>query len=123
MTELGDLTPHEQERVRKCEKEIGYRFKNSRLLLQALTHSSTQGGGGLFSNERLEFLGDSVLGLAVSEFLYNFLENCNEGELTQIKSVVVSTTVLAARSLCSAMYARRASRSARAFSDQRMGIR
>jgi ribonuclease-3 len=46
----------------------------------------------------LEFLGDSILGLTVSEFLYNFLENCDEGELTQIKSVVVSTSILAAES-------------------------
>jgi len=89
-----DLTPKEVESIRKCEEEIGYRFKNPGLLLQALTHSSAQ-GRGISSNERLEFLGDSVLGLTVSEFLYNFLEGCDEGELTQIKSVVVSTTVLA----------------------------
>ena len=63
-------------------------------MLQALTHSSTQ-SESLLSNERLEFLGDSVLGLAISEFLYNFLENCDEGDLTQIKSVVVSTATLA----------------------------
>ena len=97
MTERPELGPHELDRVTRCEAEIGFHFENPQALLQALTHSSAQ-GRGLASNERLEFLGDSVLGLAVSEFLYNFLEDCDEGELTQIKSVVVSTTVLARES-------------------------
>lgn len=94
MTETADLTPEELERVHECEHDIGYRFNRPRLLLHALTHSSTQ-NEDLPSNERLEFLGDSVLGLAMSEFLFNFLENGDEGELTQIKSVVVSTATLA----------------------------
>jgi len=100
MTELVDdweLTPEAAGLVEQCEAEIGYHFREPKLLLQALTHASAQ-GRGLASNERLEFLGDSVLGLTVSEFLYNFLEGCDEGTLTEIKSVVVSTTVLAAES-------------------------
>ena len=97
MQEERELTAQENESVAKCEEEIGFRFENPRLLLQALTHSSAQ-GRGFDSNERLEFLGDSILGLTVSEFLYNFLENCDEGELTQIKSVVVSTNILAEES-------------------------
>lgn len=98
MREKPELTPEVLNRIHKCEAAIGYRFKNPKLLLQALTHSSIQSVVGLSSNERLEFLGDSVLGLVVAEFLYNFLDDCDEGELTRIKSVVVSTNTLAAES-------------------------
>lgn len=87
----------ELERLTSCEQRIGYRFHDSTYLFQALTHSSIK----TFeqpSNERLEFLGDSILGLVMTEFLYNFYTDKDEGELTQIKSVVVSTTVLARES-------------------------
>ena len=97
MQEEPELTPEILQTLRECEEHIGYHFRDPRLLLQALTHASAQ-SRGFPSNERLEFLGDSVLGLAISEFLYNFLEGCDEGELTQIKSFVVSTNVLAAES-------------------------
>jgi ribonuclease III len=93
-TDVWELTPEAAELAKQCEAGIGYRFRDQKILLQALTHASAQ-GHGLTSNERLEFLGDSVLGLTVSEFLYNFLEGCDEGTLTQIKSVVVSTAILA----------------------------
>jgi ribonuclease-3 len=83
--------------LRDCEARIGYRFRDLRLLVQALTHSSIKTLDNP-SNERLEFLGDSVLGLVMTEFLYNFFQDCDEGELTQIKSVVVSTAVLAGES-------------------------
>jgi len=88
------ISPEDQERIRKCEEGIGYHFQNPQLILEALTHSSARTSPHR-SNERLEFLGDSVLGLIISEFLYNFIESGDEGELTQIKSVVVSTPVLA----------------------------
>ncbi len=88
----SDLT-----RICSCEKEIGYRFREPSLLLQALTHSSIKTADNP-SNERLEFLGDSVLGLVMTEFLYNFFQDSSEGDLTQIKSVVVSTPVLARES-------------------------
>jgi len=84
-------------RIRGCEKEIGYRFRDPVLLLLALTHSSIKTADNP-SNERLEFLGDSVLGLVMTEFLYNFFQTHTEGDLTQIKSVVVSTSVLARES-------------------------
>lgn len=84
-------------RARECEAQLGYRFREPQLLLQALTHSSIKTLDNP-SNERLEFLGDSVLGLVMTEFLYNYFHNHDEGELTQIKSVVVSTTTLAAES-------------------------
>lgn len=87
----------ELESIRSCEKDIGYRFRDTGLLLQALTHSSIKTLDNP-SNERLEFLGDSVLGLVMTEFLYNYYRDCDEGELTQIKSVVVSTATLASES-------------------------
>jgi ribonuclease-3 len=85
------------DRIRGCEEMIGYRFRDSTLLLQALTHSSIKTVDNP-SNERLEFLGDSVLGLVMTEFLFNFFQDHTEGDLTQIKSVVVSTSVLARES-------------------------
>ena len=97
MTAAAELSKQDLERVRECEQAIGYVFKGPTLLLHALTHASSQ-NADLPSNERLEFLGDSVLGLAVSEFLFNFLEDGDEGDLTQIKSVVVSTVTLAGES-------------------------
>ena len=83
--------------LRECERKVQYGFSELRLLYEALTHSSVKAIDKP-SNERLEFLGDSVLGLVMTEFLYNFFEEHDEGELTQIKSVVVSTTILAAES-------------------------
>jgi len=84
-------------RLRECEAGIGYSFREPQLLAQALTHSSIKTEDNP-SNERLEFLGDSVLGLVMTEFLYNYFQDHDEGELTQIKSFVVSTQVLAQES-------------------------
>ena len=91
------LPAEELSRVRKCEEQIGYAFKVPYFLVQALTHSSIKTEDNP-SNERLEFLGDSVLGLVMTEFLFNYFHDLDEGELTQIKSVVVSTPVLAQES-------------------------
>ena len=92
--ELGES---ELSNLHACEGKIAYNFRDLRFLHQALTHSSIKTLENP-SNERLEFLGDSVLGLVMTEFLYNFFQQHNEGDLTQIKSVVVSTNVLAAES-------------------------
>lgn len=76
---------------------IGYRFRDEDLLRQALTHRSYASGGKaarLVSNERLELLGDAVLGLAVTEYLFRRFPRKPEGELTGIKSLVVSQQVL-----------------------------
>lgn len=73
----------------RCEERIGYVFKDRELLRSALTHAS----GALHrlaSNERLEFLGDAILGLVVCEILYRQYPEYLEGDLTKIKSVVVS---------------------------------
>ena len=78
----------------RTEKVTGYGFSNPDLLLTSLTHSSFA-GTRLESNERLEFLGDSVLGLVICEELYRRFNGWLEGELTKVKSFVVSRRVCA----------------------------
>lgn len=73
----------------ECEQNIHYEFKNRDLLKKALTHCSYS-CNRFESNERLEFLGDATLGLVISNFLYAQYPQMEEGELSQIKSVVVS---------------------------------
>jgi len=74
---------------RNAENVIGHRFNNPELLSRALTHASTA-GTRLDSNERLEFLGDAVLGLVVCEMIYRRFPHFLEGEMTKVKSLVVS---------------------------------
>ncbi len=73
----------------RCQQIIDYQFKDESLLLAALTHASGA-SHRLASNERLEFLGDAVLGLVVCQWLYEEYPEYNEGDLTKIKSSVVS---------------------------------
>jgi ribonuclease-3 len=77
------------EREQRCERRIGYVFRNKELLREALTHSSGA-EHRLVSNERLEFLGDAILGAIVCEMLFDLFPDYLEGDLTKIKSVVVS---------------------------------
>lgn len=77
------------ERLQKCESRIGYSFTNQNLLHKAITHASSS-STRLKSYERLEFLGDSILGFIVCEYLFEKYPTWLEGELTRIKSVVVS---------------------------------
>ena len=73
------------------EKKLGHRFADSALLRQALTHRShvhVTGKERLESNERLEFLGDSVLGMIVNDRLFHTFEEKEEGDLTKIKSLL-----------------------------------
>jgi len=72
-----------------CQDAIGYRFQRPELLRAALTHTSGA-NTRTSSNERLEFLGDSVLGLVTCELLYLRFPEYHEGDLTKVKSVVVS---------------------------------
>ena len=79
--------------LKELEKKISYTFKNKDLLLNALKHrsfisQSTQNRND--SNERLEFLGDSALNFVVVKYLYNSYPDLDEGELSKIKSVIVS---------------------------------
>src|SRR5579859_4830967 len=82
-------TSHEAEILEECQKGIGYTFRQPELLRAALTHASGA-DTRLASNERLEFLGDAVLGLITVEQLYLRFPDYQEGDLTKIKSVVVS---------------------------------
>ncbi len=70
------------------EERIGYEFKNPALLKEALTHSSFVNGKNHHSNERLEFLGDSVLSVVVSKYLFENLE-MPEGQLTKLRASIV----------------------------------
>jgi ribonuclease-3 len=72
-----------------CQRTIAYRFRKPELLRAALTHTSGANTRAA-SNERLEFLGDSVLGLVTCEQLFQRLPDYQEGDLTKVKSVVVS---------------------------------
>jgi ribonuclease-3 len=72
-----------------CEQKLGYQFNDIRLLRSALTHASGA-DHRLESNERLEFLGDAILGAIVCDVLFRSFPEHLEGDLTQIKSVVVS---------------------------------
>lgn len=84
--------------LRKFEQKLGVRFRDLGLLNQALVHRSYLNGKAasrIQSNERMEFLGDSVLGLVVNEHLYKIHPEENEGNLTKIKSLVVSRQILA----------------------------
>jgi len=85
--------------IKDLETAIGYRFKNIQLLQNALTHSSyanERWHNSLLSNERLEFLGDSVLGMLVAEYLYHNFPNRPEGELTRMRADMVCEQTLAA---------------------------
>ncbi len=77
------------ETLAECQRVIGYHFANPQLLVVALTHSSLR-SPDRECNERLEFLGDSVLGLVITEELYRLLPDQAEGELTRLKSAIVS---------------------------------
>ena len=84
----------------ELEKKIGYVFQNRSLLTEALTHSSYHNemkskGSRAPYNERLEFLGDSVLSIVVSSYLFERFRNKQEGDLTKIRAAVVCEKALA----------------------------
>src|SRR5689334_24584759 len=84
-----DLKTAESEILDECQDVIGYRFQQPELLRAALTHTSGA-NTRLASNERMEFLGDSVLGLVTCEQLYARFPEYQEGDLTKVKSAAVS---------------------------------
>ena len=89
------------EAIDKLEAAIGYTFKNKKILIEALTHSSyanelkASKKVTVPCNERLEFLGDSVLSIIVSEYLYSSYSDFPEGELTKIRAAIVQSSALA----------------------------
>lgn len=85
--------------IKDLEAAIGYHFHNISLLQNALTHSSyanERWHNSLLSNERLEFLGDSVLGMLVAEYLYRNFPDRPEGELTRMRADMVCEGTLSA---------------------------
>ena len=84
--------------IKDLEAAIGYRFKNISLLQNALTHSSyanERWHNSLLSNERLEFLGDAILGMTVAKYLYQTFPDRPEGELTRMRADMVCEQTLA----------------------------
>ena len=77
--------------MKELEKKIGYQYKNISYLENALTHSSyaNEAKHGTKSNERLEFLGDSVLSMVVSDYIYKNCPNLPEGELSKLRASLV----------------------------------
>jgi ribonuclease-3 len=89
-----------QPNLDELEQALGYRFTDRALLIRALTHSSSANesspGSASLDNERLEFLGDSVLGWLVSEWLFERFRDFNEGQLSLLKNHLVSASHLLA---------------------------
>ena len=89
------LTQEQTEKLAAAEKAVGRKFSDSSLLLSAITHpSATEGKSVKFSYERLEFLGDSILGAIVASVAFHRYPNLDEGGLTRIKVSLVSGSSL-----------------------------
>ena len=82
----------------KFEESAGVKFKDGKLLKQAFTHRSyinENRDSGLLHNERLEFLGDAVLELVITDYLYNRLKDSDEGQMTSLRSALVNADTCA----------------------------
>lgn len=90
---MQDLEQKKAHTVSRFAQKCHYEFKNADLLFEAMTHSSAK-EQGLPCNERLEFLGDSILGQVVCEYLFKRFPEHQEGDLSVIKSVLVSAKYL-----------------------------
>jgi ribonuclease-3 len=116
---LRRLLPQKErfKRYSELERRLGYRFRSLQLLDRALTHRSyihapdngtisSRQEENLAANERLEFLGDSVLGMVTSQFLFEEFPGKSEGDLTKLKGTLVSEATLSriARSICLGKY-------------------
>lgn len=83
-----------KDKISQIQKILGYKMKNSQYLQEAFTHTSVANVMGVKSYERLEFLGDSVLSLIISDYIFRNFE-ISEGELTKFRAAVVCETSLA----------------------------
>ncbi|MBS4536081.1 ribonuclease III [Clostridium sp. D2Q-14] len=95
---MKNLSKKIKDKLVEFENIINYKFNDTKLLNRALTHSSFANEykkRDLKYNERLEFLGDSVLGLVISDYIFNKYESYPEGELTKIRALVVCEASLA----------------------------
>ena len=75
--------------MENLEEKIGYKFNNKQLLKKALTHTSYAYEHNIESNEKLEFLGDSILEFITSDYLFENYKNLREGEMTKVRATVV----------------------------------
>ncbi|WP_209122418.1 ribonuclease III [Alkalihalobacillus sp. BA299] len=92
------LSLKQKEKFDALLKKIGLEFQNNKLLIQAFTHSSYVNEHRISSsqdNERLEFLGDAVLELAVSQYLYKKFDTMSEGDMTKLRAAIVCEASLA----------------------------
>lgn len=90
------LTEEQKQKLEKAQEIIGHRFETESLLLSAITHpSATEGRSVKYSYERLEFLGDSILGAIVASTAFHRFHGLDEGGLTRIKVALVSGASLA----------------------------
>ncbi|MDO5125303.1 MAG: ribonuclease III [Ruminococcus sp.] len=82
---------NEKQRMEQFQQKINYKFNNDRLLYEALSHSSfaNENKKHRNSNERLEFLGDSVLSIVVSDYIFEHFKHLPEGELTKLRASLV----------------------------------
>jgi ribonuclease-3 len=97
VVEGGRVVPFGSE-LEPLERRIGYRFKDRGMLEHALTHRSRvheDASGGVFDNESMEFLGDSVLGFVIAAMLFREFPQHNEGQKSKLKASLVSATALA----------------------------
>jgi len=87
----------EKQKIKKLEQKINYTFKNKNLLINSMTHKTYafEAKTPVEYNERLEFLGDSVLGFVTAKALYNTNKYFSEGELTRRRSLLVNNALLA----------------------------
>jgi ribonuclease-3 len=96
-SEKAPLEHVSTEKIHALEQQLGYRIRNTEVLIQALQHRSfhQRSHHPARSNERLEFLGDSILNLVVGEYLYQRYPRAQEGELTKLRSRLVNKKALA----------------------------
>lgn len=94
-TEETSFTAAEEAAIRAAEARLGFTFGAKDLLRRALTHRSYAYERGIDHNERLELLGDAVIGLVVTEDIFTRFDGMGEGELTQLKSYLVSRALQA----------------------------
>lgn len=92
----GSFIMNEQIKMKEFQKRIGYSFKNEHLLYEALSHSSfaNENKKQRNSNERLEFLGDSVLSIVISDYIFKHFSHIPEGELTKLRASLVCEKAL-----------------------------
>jgi ribonuclease-3 len=95
---MDAVQPSEDEILAHLEAKLQYRFKNSKLAVQALTHSSAKDKDSP-CNERFEFLGDAILGHIISEHLFHHFPDYAEGDLSTMKSIIVSAKTLSEKAL------------------------